>query len=157
MLPPVAVRRACLAPLLQEYSVVFQSRAEETLYVQTGLNASTVYHFRLRAASTKTGLGHRGPSVTVTTNPEVVNKWRAVYARAISEANAGGGRRFIDPPTDEVSMLPRLGDRVRLPRASPLFPCGMLSVEGILHGFIFEPVRVCFTVWGYAVLSKVPP
>ncbi len=86
---------------------MFQSHAAETSYVQTGLNASTVYRFRLRAASSKTGLGHRGPSVTVTTRPVVVNQWRQVFARAVSEANAGGGRRYIDPPSDEVSMLPR--------------------------------------------------
>jgi hypothetical protein len=86
---------------------VYQTRFGETSYVQTGLNMSAVYQFRLRAATTKTGFGQRGPAVTVTTRPYTVNPWQQVYARGISENNAGGGRRYVDPPTDEVAMLPR--------------------------------------------------
>ena len=92
---------------LQEFFEVYFTHAAETSYVQTGLNFSAVYQFRLRAATTKTGMGQRGPAVSVTTLPYVVNPWHQVYARSITESDAGGGRRYIDPPTDEVSMLPR--------------------------------------------------
>jgi hypothetical protein len=52
------------------------------------------------------GPSHRGPAVTVTTLPKVVNRWKQIYARTYAEARAGGGRRYADSPSDEVSMFP---------------------------------------------------
>lgn len=77
-----------------------------TNYVQTNLNASTHYRFRLRAADPKVGYGHRSPETLVLTKPKLVNEWHQISARTYGQGRSGGGRRYINPPTDEVSMFP---------------------------------------------------
>ena len=72
----------------------------------TGLFPSTMYRFRVRAVDYKTGLGPPGPSTVVTTEHPLVNTWRWIAARGVSEGRAGGGRRFIDPSTEETNLVP---------------------------------------------------
>lgn len=73
----------------------------------SGCDVCPRYRFRLIASDALTGPGEPGEPVTTVTTAIPTNSWSRPLGRAVGEGRAGSGRRAIDAPTAEVSMLPR--------------------------------------------------
>lgn len=89
-----------------EYVQIFFGTGDFRRYVATQLRPVTLYRFRLIATDPLTGPGDPGTPVAVVTTSIPTNVWNRPLAIAVGEGRAGAGRRAVDAPTAEVSMLP---------------------------------------------------
>jgi hypothetical protein len=75
-------------------------------YTAIGLASERTYRFRVRAKTRALGVGPPSEPVIVRTTGKVENVWQRIRPRPLAQAQAGGGRRLHDPPTNEKPIAP---------------------------------------------------